>query len=160
MPIRHPATRTDTDRPADNDGIDLVDPAKMTDLDAAAAVRIRVTGDPYGPIGGIGVADGELVARRVAGASAASVSWPTTDAASAAVLPSGLHPTTPPLIATTATASEAAQALARHVRAAHSASCEKGGPMELLLRKALSDALAIAHDLDQLAGFAAEGRGA
>lgn len=108
------------------------------------AVRIHVTGamrEP-GPIAGFGMIDGQLRARHADGTFAKMGEPP------------------PPLVATTGESSNAAQALVRHIRAAHAASCENGGPMELLLRKALADAMQLSQDLDQLARFAAEGRGA
>jgi hypothetical protein len=43
------------------------------------------------------------------------------------------------------------------VRAAHKAACADGGPMELLLREAIVDAVNLAQRLEQLQGFAASG---
>lgn len=80
---------------------------------------------------------------------AGAVAWPATPAESQAASPLQL---------TTLAAGDASLSLVQLVRAAHSASCEAGGPMELLLREAIADAQALADRLATLAQFAREGR--
>lgn len=92
---------------------------------------------------------------------------PTDQCAAAAADPSrdnrqasgvGFVPTAAPLQRTTLAADEASLSLVQLVRDAHSASCQAGGPMELLLREAIADAQALADRLATLAQFAREGR--
>lgn len=66
-------------------------------------------------------------------------------------------PPRPPVVAA-AVAADVAAELVNHVRTAHKASCENGGPMELLLREAIADAVRLADRLALLAQFAREGR--
>lgn len=72
-------------------------------------------------------------------------------AAGATIVPTALQ-------VATLNAGEASLLLVDLVRAAHSASCEAGGPMELLLREAIADARELSDRLVTLAQFAKEGR--
>lgn len=51
-------------------------------------------------------------------------------------------------------AAQTAAMLLWDVRGAHKASCIDGGPLELLLRKAIADAARLAQQLHEIAGFA------
>lgn len=55
----------------------------------------------------------------------------------------------------TTKAAQAAEMLVSDIRAAHKATCAAGGPLELLTREAIHDAVRLAQRLHEIAGFAA-----